>query len=258
MNEILNDLIGKIVADYYSTFGYEPVNLSIIIADDLWETYSQIRPDHKIQLPSELPALNGTIATPVELDGTFTVIIDKQYFIEDVQANKASWIGTIIHEITHAKDYFEYAHLISALNYDEVLNTSLHRMFQLWTEFNAKRHGYFFLRKYTFENVCDEAQLPDIIETELPGQIAYMSKEYGATTDGWQQIYVVSQFLGRFAVWAELFPEHFTKKYIASLLGTNPWMLDMYQYLNTHRDLRLAVDSFDELREIVRQNFQGI
>lgn len=260
MDNALNELVGKIVNDYFSTYEYEPLNLSIVFSDDIWETYFEARPDHRKQFSKQLPlpAFNGTIATPIELDGTFTVIVDKQYFVEDVKSNRASWVGTIVHEITHARDYQEYAKIISAPNYDEVLNTSRHRMFQLWTEFNAKRHGYYFVRKYTFDNIADTAQVPDIVNIELPGQIEYMSNEYNATTDGWKQIYVVSQFLGRLAVWEDLFPAQFNTRYIESLLSTNTWMLEMYEYLNTHRDLKIAVSSFEALRKIVRKNFQGI
>jgi hypothetical protein len=224
----------------------------------MWKAYFDLRPDHRAQLPNQLPTFNGTVVTPSTLDGTFTVIIDKQYFIDDVNAERASWIGTIVHETTHARDYQEYAKLVGASNYDEVLDTSKHRMFHLWTEFNAKRHGYYFVRKYTFDNLNDITQIPDILNIELPGQISYMTEQYSSTTDGWEQIYTVSQFLGRLAVWEGLFPEQFNLKFVEALLSTNSWMFDMYIYLNTHRELSTAIDSFDDLREIVRGNFQGV
>lgn len=260
MNNTLDNLIGKIVDDYFSNYEYDTFSLSIVFADDIWETYFEVRPDHKEQLSKQqpLPAFNGTIATPVDLEGTFTVIIDKQYFVNDVKNNRTSWVGTITHEITHARDYREYAKIIAAPNYDEVLNTSRHRMFQLWTEFNAKRHGYYFVRKYTFNDLTDNRQVPDIMNIELPGQIEYMSNDYNSTTDGWKQIYAVSQFLGRLAVWEDLFPTQFNPQFIKNLLSTNTWMYEMYEYLNTHRDLQVAVNSFSELRNIVRQNFRGI
>lgn len=71
-------------------------------------------------------------------------------------------------------------------------------------------------------------------------------------------MYTVSQFLGRLAVWEELFPSHFDSEQIRALLGANRCMLEMYSYLNSHRDLEVAVQSFDELRQILLQNFQGL
>lgn len=260
MSDQLNKLIEAIVNDYFSTFKYEPLGISIVFSDDIWETYFKIRPDHREQLTKQqpLPAFNGTMVTPREPDGTFTVIIDNQYFVEECKNNTLSWMGTIAHEITHAIDYRNYARIIAASNYDEVLDTSRHRMFQLWTEFNAKRHGYYFLRKHTFKNLTDEGQIPYIINTELPGEIVYMTEEYNSTSDGWQQIYTVSQFLGRLAVWEDLFPSCFNRDFIKNLLSTNSWMLELYDYLNAHRDINVAIKSFEELRGIVRKNFQGI
>lgn len=257
MGNKFNELIQQIVADYFHFCNCGPINLSIIFSDDIWETYLEIRPDHRSKLPAQRPSFNGTIAPPLKLDGTFTVIVDNQYFLRNVENSQLSWIGTITHEITHVRDYKEYAQIVSATNYDEVL-TADHRMFQLWTEFNAKRHGYYFLRKYSFDDITDPAQLPDIINTELPGQISYMSNEYSSTTDGWHQLYTVSQFLGRLAVWEDLFPTYFTADFITSLLAPNPWMYDLYEYLNKHRELKEAINSFDELHEIALQNFPGI
>lgn len=257
MNDTFNELVSKIVADYFCYCNCEPLNLSIVIADNIWKTYLEVRPDHGSKLPEKLPSFNGTIVAPLELDGAFTVVVDKQYFLSEVENNRLSWIGTITHEITHARDYKEYAQIISVANYDEIL-TAEHRMFQLWTEFNAKRHGYYFLRKYNFDNMTDPTQISDIINTELPGQISFMSKEYSSTSDGWHQLYTVSQFLGRLAVWGDLFPTYFTADYIACLLAPNPWMLDLYEYLNKHRELKTAINSFPELHEIALQNFPGI
>lgn len=256
-NNQLSELIANIVADYFATFNYEPFSISLIFAEDIWKSYFDLRPDHRTRLPEQLPSFNGTLVCPTTLDGTFTVIVDKQYFIDDIKANRASWAGTVAHETTHGKDYREYACLVGASTYDEILDTNLHRMFQLWTEFNAKRHGYYYLRKCTFSNLYDAAQIPYIMETELPGQIAEMSQQYSSTIDGWEQIYTVSQFLGRLAVWEDLFPEPFNPGFIKTLLSTNEWMFAMYDYLNTHRELSIAIESFDELRNIVRSNFQG-
>lgn len=68
----------------------------------------------------------------------------------------------------------------------------------------------------------------------------------------------MSQFLGRLAVWEDLFPTFFTEKCIADLLASNPWMLNLYEYLNNHRELKTAINSFSELHEIALQNFSGI
>lgn len=256
-NDKLNELINNIIGDYFTTFNYDPFSFSLVIAEDIWTAYFDLRPDLRTKLPTQLPNFNGTVVTPVNLDGTFTVIIDKKYFVEDTNSGKFSWVGTVAHEITHVKDYKEYVDLIRASNYDEVLNMNKHRMFYLWTEFNAKRHGYYFARKYTFENLNDVAQVPNIMNKELPGQIAYMTKQYNSTTDGWKQIYAVSQFLGHLAVWKDLFPEQFNQEFIEKILSSNSWIVDMYAFLNANRKLSTAINNFDVLRSIMQRNFKG-
>lgn len=260
MNKGFENAVSVILGDYFSTCQYKPLDVSITIADDIWKAYFDVRPDHAYVMLSgqnPLPKLNGTIAAPINLDGRFTIIIDAAYFAKEISENRVMWIGTIVHETKHAIDYRDYAQIISASSYDEVLDTSKHRMFHLWTEFNAKRHGYYFLRKYAYKGVTDPSQISDIINIELPGQTQYMISSYGATTDAWTQLYVVSQFLGRLAVWEDLFPSTFNREFIVQLLGATPWMLETYDYLNSHRVLAESVESFDDLREIVRQNFPG-
>lgn len=247
------------MSDFFTHFGYEPFPLSISITNDIWESYFAIRPDHKSKFAGQqMPSFNGTVVPPLKLDGIYTVLIYQEYITDDIQKGCTAWIGTIIHEACHARDYIEYAKLINAKSFDDVLDTSKHRMFQIWTEFNARRHGYFFLRKYAFDDIGDEIQLPDIINTEIPFQIDYMTKEYSSTIDGWSQIYVVTQFMGRLAVWKELFPHYFTSEKVMELFNNNFWMNDMFDFLDGYRDLSLALFHFDELMEILRRNFQGL
>lgn len=256
MENKFNELVKEIVTDYFNVCNCEPINLSIVFSDNIWEKYWSIRPDHQSN-SSRQQSSNGTVVPPLNLDGTFTVIVNNQYFMTEIKNRNLSWIGTIIHEITHAKDYKEYAQIVSATSYDEIL-TAEHRMFHLWTEFNAKRYGYYFLRKYYFDNMTDLAQIPYIVNTELPEQVLFMSNQYNSTTDVWHQIYTVSQFLGHLAVWEDLFPTYFSANFIVDLLAQNPWMIDLYEYLNTHRNLKTAVNSFSKLHKIVLQNFPEV
>lgn len=258
-NQKLEESIALLMSDFFKTCNYEPFPIPVSFTKDLWGTYFLLRPDHKSKFSGQqMPDFHGTVVPPLQLDGNYTVLVNIKYLLEDIQKGCFAWVGTIIHEVTHAWDFIQYAKLIGAQNYDEVLDTSKHAMFQVWTEFNARRHGYYFVRKYSFENMRDDAQLPDIIQTEIPFHIDYMSKEYHATTDGWEQIYVVTQFMGRLSVWKELFPLYFTSEKIKAFFGANDWMYDMFSFLDDHQNLSKAQGQFDKLRGILRRNFQGI
>ena len=84
---------------------------------------------------------------PKDLYGTFYFLLNVNKLTEYLEQNNPTWIGTIVHEITHIIDYIEYAKLIGANNYDEIQNRFEHGMFNLWTEFNARYNGYYFMRK---------------------------------------------------------------------------------------------------------------
>lgn len=248
----LQKFLDQILRDFFKTFDYEPFPISITLALDLWETYFSLRPDHGSKVGGQqTPDSHGAVVPPMLLDGQFTVLVDIKYLQNDLQNGGWNWVGTIIHEVTHARDYIQYTKLVGARSYDEVLNKSKYSPFHVWTEFNARRHGYYFLRKYTFQSMKDEAQLDFIVQTEMPFHIDYMSKECHVNKDGWEQLYLATQFMGRLSVWKELFPQYFTSNKIQALFDMNRWMYDMFIFLEDHHELRKAHNQFDKLREIL-------
>ncbi len=44
-NDKLSQLMNTIIADYFTTFSYEPISLSLTFADDMWKAYFDLRPD---------------------------------------------------------------------------------------------------------------------------------------------------------------------------------------------------------------------
>lgn len=255
----LEEPITELMADFFMTFNFEPFPINIFFTNDLWGTYFKLRPDYKSKFNEEhMSDYNGTLVPPLQLDGNYTVVVNNNYLLEDIQKGCFSWVGTIIHETTHARDFIQYTKIIGAQSYDEVLDTTKHRMFHIWTEFNARRHGYYFVRKYSFSNMRDDAQLPSILQTEIPYHLDYMFKEYHATNDGWKQIYVVTQFIGRLSVWKELFPQYFTYRKIKVLFSVNEWMYYLFRFLDGYQELSEAYNHFEELRKILQRNFKGI
>lgn len=70
--------------------------------------------------------------------------------VEYINQNNATWVGTIVHETAHVVDFTNYAKMINAEDYSDILSVDKNSMFQLWTEINARSKGYYFVRKYTF------------------------------------------------------------------------------------------------------------
>ena len=79
---------------------------------------------------------------------------------------------------------------------------------------------------------------------------------YHTTDNTFNQMYAVTHFLGRLFVWEKLFPDYFKENMIQQLLGNNRWMLYTYIFLKNHIKLDEAYRDFEELKDILRQNFQ--
>ena len=81
-------------------------------------------------------------------------------------------------------DFIDYSRLLGASDYEDILNIERNMPFHLWTEFNARAKGYYFVRKYTFQNMFDITQVNDIVNTELPMQERLLRENYHRTNDG--------------------------------------------------------------------------
>ena len=260
-NITLENLFSGILADYFFTCSVNPFPINISIIDDMWDEYVKLRPDHAEKNPEMAEfqrTNNGTIVPPKEYEGTFTILLNKYYVMDSIQKINANWVGTLVHEVVHVNDFIQFAKLIGETDYDIVLNRDNYRMFHLWTEFNAKAKGYYFTRKYTFKDVQDESQLQYIFETELPYQINNMFEAYHSTSDGDRQMYYVVHFIGRLYILQKLFPKYFVDREIKNMFVSNKWMYELYAFLTTHTELIDAYRDFDDMKEILKQNFSGL
>lgn len=263
-NNSFHKLLINILQDYYSVYNLQPVDASYLITDNMAMEYTKLRPDHAAKEPQKIKTLNdynGTTVCPTTLEGTFTILLNKTKLLEYAKARNATWVGTIVHETTHVKDFIDFAVLTGAIDYEEIVNTEKETLpFQLWTEFNARTKGYYFVRKYTFIDMFDETQIDDIIKIELPAQERLLFENYHATEDGAQQAYFVSHFLGRLFTLQKIFPTFFTDYWIARmpLFINNKWMSDWYWFLKENNSLESVSAKFDDMLEILSQNFTWI
>lgn len=258
--DVLTNLISKVWRDYCDEFKKEPLSIvNFCITDDLEQEYRKIRPDHEEKFPEQIGNFNNYQAltiTPSKTNGIFYILMNSKYFLESLK-NDNNWAGTVAHELTHVYDHMEYADLIDCDDYDVIIDLNKHWMFNIWTEFHAKAIGYYYVRKYSFKDVYDESQVEYIMQNELPMHSRNMFESYHATDNAFSQMYAVTHFLGRLFVWEKLFPDYFTENIIQKFLGSNRWMLDTYIFLKTHIKLDEAYSDFEELKDILRQNFRG-
>lgn len=259
-NNDFEELVLKVLNEYYTMHQAIPVNARYSIVDDMCSEYAKLRPDHASKEPEKVASLsqyNANVVPPATLEGTFTILLNRAKLLEYLGEGNMTWVGTIVHETTHVIDFIEYAKIRHANDYEDILDTGKHALFHLWTECNAKAKGYYFVRKYSFENMFDTAQIPDILNIELPEQSKLLFKNYHSTTDGTQQAYYVAHFIGRLYALNHIFPQHFDDASIEQILTPNTWMYDWYLFFRNHQNLQMAYEHFDEFRKVLNQNFSG-
>lgn len=251
-----------IIADYFDTYKIDnPVVPNYKIVENIADAYLSLRPDvlRKSSVTrKELNQYNGFAVPPREIDGIFTVLINKNVLLENVQNRRADWVGTIAHETTHVQDFSQYARIVDADGYDEILLIGEHGMFNLWTEIHARARGYYFTRKYTVggENLQNMSLIPDIKNREIPMQSKMLHENYHATTNGFEQAYFVAQYIGRLYTLQQLYPEAFDDGWVKGHFGINDWMTDWFLFFKEYPELVAASGHFDEMKEILRRNFQ--
>lgn len=258
------EIFSGIVNDYFKTYPTaSPVIPDYRIVDDIASEYLRLRPDEANNASSsveELGKYNGFAVPPKKIDGTFTVLLNINVLMENLKSERMDWVGTIAHETTHVQDFAQYAQMVSAENYVEILRISEHGMFNLWTEIHARTRGYYFTRKYTLgpEDVKSEHFIPDIKNREIPAQWEMLYEKYHQTSNGFEQAYLVAQYVGRLYTLQQLYPDAFDDVWIKNHFGANEWMADWFLFFKRYPTLELASENFDEMKDILGQNFRGI
>lgn len=255
----LNETFSMVLGAYFSYFQLEPIDVEIMLAEKIANIYRQKRPDlfegeHPIH-SEDVERNRGLTIPPKTIDGKFTIVINQDYFWESAKKQDWQWVGTLTHEMTHVCDYINYVKMNDLNNYDIVQMNLVHRPFVLWTEFHARATGYFFIRKFVFgekyNDKSDRNQTDYILQTELPYQINYFSQQYEAANGNADiQLYETMQFMGRYSIWEKLFPNVFNRRIRHQVFGSNPWMLDLYEFLITHQDIESANEDFDQMAEL--------
>lgn len=257
-------IFSDIIYDYFNTFvPVEPVIPDYRIVEDIASEYLALRPDVLAKSDASvesLSAYNGFAVPPKEIGGIFTVLINKNVLMENVQNKISDWVGTIAHETTHVQDFAQYAKIVGAYEYEEILRIDKHGMFNIWTEIHARSKGYFFTRKYTLgpEFMKSELLVQDIKNREIPTQWGVLYEKYHATDNGYEQAYLVAQYIGRLYTLQQLYPEAFNDRWVRNHFGVNVWMTDLFLFFKKYPTLESVSGHFGEMKVILGQNFRGI
>lgn len=250
VEKIIQDVIDMYYR-YYPDAQKIPVN--VILTDNLNLSHGEIRPDIKEYLFSVRPQndFNGRMVLPVTLDKPMYILINKSKMKE--YAASGTWIGTIAHELTHAIDFYCMARLENLDNYNELEKSCKYNVFRLWSEYNARKKGYKFLRYIMSENLgTPEEQIKDILQRELPGQKQIFLSLYNDNySNEYDQIYHVMNYLGRYSVWCDLFPDIFSEEFLATDMNDFSWPKPLLSFLRSHESLENMYENFGQLDDLL-------
>lgn len=139
----------------------------------------------------------------------------------------------------------------------DALEKDKYFLFQQWTEFHARREGYKFLGQY-FKLTKQMPTRADrekwIHETEAPAQWSLFREEFRTETVR-NQIYLTMQFLGRYSVWNEDYPERFNGWTIRKESGGAMWMVRLFEFLIEHKTLDTMYSYWNDFREVLQENW---
>ncbi|MCI6242357.1 MAG: hypothetical protein MR646_03510 [Agathobacter sp.] len=256
--------IEKVLEEYYKYFSLNVIDVDIMFSSRISDAVMKIRPDYldgEIRTrPEEIDKYRGMIIPPREREGKFTIVISYYYLLDSCQRDDFQWVGTLVHEMTHVQDYVEYADMHDMKSYDKIQRRIEHRPFALWTEFNAKAKGYFFMSKYqyseSYTDIYDKTHTDFILQKELPFQIKAFNKSCSAAEGNMdEQLYSTMQFLGRYSVWENLFPNIFDKNMREKVMEGNKQMYNLYLFLIEHQKLEDADKEWDKMMEAIGGNY---
>ena len=240
----------------------QQIPVKLILTDDLNGTHCELRPEYKARLIGTNAESrnddNGRMVVPHEISDTISILINTEKIKQYTEDGSLTWIGTVSHELTHAIDYYQMARRESLAYYDSLEDSSLFGMFQMWSEYHARKLGYSFLREYhsRTEGVIDEKQqINHIMVYEWPVHKKNHFQDYHSGIDAFQQIYITMQLLGRYSVWCDLFPDEFNEQILSSEFYHTPWMGNLFSFLRKHESFEAIYPVFDGLRQVLAENW---
>jgi hypothetical protein len=256
----MNDIISMLAEKYYVLYPeMVRIPVRVEVCECISDAYLRIRPEHEHRMSRQaLDEINGMVALPKTIEEPISILISKNRVLEYTNDKSMTWVGTFAHELTHAIDFYQIARKGNHKNYDSFQEADENRMFQLWTEYHAKKLGYSFLRsvlEVDLDSNNIDGALEYIITKEWPAQKERFFQEYRSTHNANEQMYLSMHILGRYSVWCDLFPSEFNSKSIENEFPHHLWMKDLLEFLRKHETLDAISEKFDYFEDVLKLNW---
>ena len=256
-NDVLNELYDMIQEEliyFYNhirTYDAER-SIDIIFSDNVYETALEydmcdVHKTAVIKNGSELDNLNGTVILAPSKDKVTLVVLSKKTL---PKRSVAEVRGTLIHELTHAHDYYDYAEFLEISDYNELFDSQYYNAFYYWTEFHARRIGYRRFIECIFEKEWKQLRKHryELVDGIKANFLIYTDKG---------RVYDFMQASGRYCAFLELcssytpnFKEDILKDTVDSRLIDT--LVEIYDFLSENQkfeDFVNNIATFDGLLE---------
>lgn len=244
------EILNKVMLDiFYERTSYEREKIFVVACDDLYVYSLEKSPcqKHKSTL-ADVSRFNGTSFPKYLISDGCYALISKNI----ISGKDASWMGTYLHEITHAHDFFVFADCIGAITADEIYDSQFFlSAMGVISEFNARRNGFSYVREqwYKFDSADEEWE--NIFSKEIP----YLIK----TNSEVSNLYSLTQLLGRMAVFdsktketaRSIFYDIFLERFNTF---TADKIIKMYEILYNYKDAKNNISlCLNEIHQIVTE-----
>ena len=255
----VESLANLIINLFYQETNLKPIDVKIEFINDLYQRRLELSNNQKeknnLELGKEfIQGLNGTMVLPTDVNGTPHILISNSK-IDD----SGAFLGTIIHELTHIHDFHDF---VKHVNYNSFFDAETHKDFPLiyqWSEYHARRTGYFFYRKAAYliiDDISTEEQLEHIKGYECSFQLEILRNQLNKyENNATLFIYSIMQFLGRFSVWQDLFPNYINVNLFPRelLLTFGERITNLYEFLYNNITFNDVKNKFSDLDILLKQ-----
>lgn len=257
----LEEALQNLILSYYNHYqDMQQVPINIILTDDINKKHCELYPERTSEIMSAAREIdhNGRMVPAPSLEEPMNILMNTIKMLQYTKDGSMTWIGTFAHELTHAIDYYQMARLLKLKDYSSLEYTKHNQMFQMWSEYHARKKGYGFLRKFLADCNClpgSTEQIEYILKTEWPTHKEQHFIDYHNNANGSNQMYITMQLLGRYSVWNDCFPSVFNLDALKKEYNGEAWMYKLYEFLRQHERLENTYNCFEELKLIFRLNW---
>lgn len=249
-NDSIVGLVKNLVQLFYCETGLTPLECEIEFVDDIFTRKLELAVSEDMRTSvlenkNFNSGLNGTLIMPNSLQEPVVILICNKVIDEN-----GTFLGSIIHELTHVHDFFNFVSYNNCSGYYDINNST----FSLWSEFHARKMGYSYLRRFSVMlqqgQVSDNEYIEHIITTECPSQLKWLVDDLiKYQNQPYEYIYCIMQFLGRYSVWQDTYPLNFNETTLPyELIDAFDYRItDLYCFLYKHKRFDEVKDILDEL-----------